>query len=284
MAEPASITEKSARRISPLFFAAAIAGFFLTFAGVSCNTTTAKTLIGSAGQGFGANPAQVTKTNQCLDALNGYNFATYTGINLAFGTTPSLSSSAPAACQGINPSGSTQTTSDADQAKVGMQPPELIGLIVVALGLLASLVFFVRSPGSRPRALITTLLAAAGVALVVVGQTQISKAVTDKIAGITQSQTANSPFQFNISDYLNVNPGAGFFIVVAVLGVALILNLFAAVAPAGGDGRLAAATPGGPSVQGSGLGPPAQPAWPGAPGSSSFAPGEPPPPPPPAEG
>src|SRR5207248_9272106 len=139
----------------------------------------------------------------------------------------------------------------------GIQPLDLIALIVVALGLLVTLVFFIRSPASRPRALITTLLAAAGVALIVIGQTQIAKAVTDKIAGITQSQTASSPFQFNISDYLNVSPGAGFFIVVAVLAVALILNLFAAVVPAGGPGRVAAATPGGPRVQGPGLGPPA---------------------------
>lgn len=228
----ASLPEKAARRISPLFFLAAVGCFFLAFAGVSCNTSAAKTLIGGAGQALGGNQAQTQQARACLDALNGYNLATYSGTDLAFGNAPTAASSAPAACtQASGGSFSPSGSGNPAQGKLGMQPFELIGLIVIAVGALLSIVFFVRSPRARIRAVITSLLAAAGVALVVVAQFQAAKAVTDKIAASSSGASSSLPISINVSDYVNVNPAIGLYLVVGVLGVVVLLNLLAAAAP-----------------------------------------------------
>ena len=239
----ASLREKAARRISPLFFLAAIGAFLLAFAGVSCNTDTARTLLGSGGQAFGATAAQAQEAQACLDALTGYNLATYSGADLAFGAAPTVASSAPAACaQGD--SGLRPAAGGADQWKVGMQRLELIGLIVAAVGALLSIVFFVRSPRARVRSLLTAVVAAAGIALVVFAKLQADKAITDRIAANSAGATPrNVPFAINVADYINVNPGPGFWMAVSALGVTLLLNLAAALRPHSRPARVGAIGP-----------------------------------------
>ncbi len=230
-ADAPSVAERSARRISPLVFAAAIVGFFLAFAGVSCNTSAAKALLGGTAQSLGGSSSQTAKAGQCLDALNGYNLATYTGIDLAFGGSPSVSTRGPAACEAVNPS-SQASTSRPEQGRVGAQPVELIALVAIAVGLLVSGVFVIRSPGSRARALITLLLSAAGLALVVIAQLQAGRVITDRVASASAGAGQSTPIGgINLSDYLNVNPGIGFFITTGALGLTLLLNLFAAALP-----------------------------------------------------
>ena len=239
-AADASLTEKTARRISPLFFLAAVGAFFLAFAGVSCNTSTAKTLLGGASQALGGNPAQAQQANACLDALNGYNLATYSGADLAFGNAPTVASSAPAPCNEAGNGSFNPSSSKPAAGRLGIQPLELIGLIVAAAGALLTIAFFIRSPRARVRSLLTALVAAAGVALLIIGQLQAAKAITDKIASTSSNSTSSLPVSINVSDYLNVNPALGFWIAVAVLGVAVLFNLLAAAVPYGG-GQLAAA-------------------------------------------
>src|SRR4051794_9962177 len=115
------VSEPTARKVSPIFFVLAALCFLLPFAGVSCNTSAAKSALAPFTSGSGG--AQADATNKCLDALNNVNLVTYTGTNLVLGTAPSTKQSAdlPGDCATLNSSGSPTSSSnnlDADKMKL----------------------------------------------------------------------------------------------------------------------------------------------------------------------
>jgi hypothetical protein len=245
---------KVASRISPAFFIAAIVCFFFTFAGVSCNTGAAKATIDQLASGSGGSSAQIQQANACLDALNGVNFITYSGINLALGQHPSVVST-PSQCQ---QSGSTAPSTG--QANVGMQTPFLIALIVVAAAALFGLIGFVVR--GRLPALLAAALGIAAIVLLYLGQSSTKDAILNKVTASAGSSSSSSIPGLSISSFINFNLTFFFWGAIALCAVGALLNLPAVIAGTGGKAQPTYAG-GAPPTPGGGLG------------------GAPPPPPPP---
>jgi hypothetical protein len=212
-----------------LFVAAALC-FLLPFAGVSCNTTTARGVINSFGSSSGG--AQLAQTNACLDALNSFNLATYSGLNLALGTAPSTASSAPAECRTLTPSTSASAAAlPANDAKLGPQPLVIAGGVAVIAALVLSLLLI-----GRQRSRVLLVMSAAGVAaaLLIVAQLLAPKQITEKLGSAATTATpVPAGLSINFADYFNVHWAIGAFLVIALLAVALSLNLAAVIARTG---------------------------------------------------
>jgi hypothetical protein len=229
LSAPAHVLDRSSKALSPLLFAAAALCFLLPFAGVSCNTATARTVIDRFSSS--AEGAQLAQTNACLDALNGFNLATYSGLNLALGTAPTTPTNPPSECRPLTPAASASAAAlPASDAKLNPQPLVIAGGVGVIGGLLLSLLLIGRKRG---RASLAAGAAGAAVALLIVAQLLAPIQITDKLAS---SATAATPVPaglgINLAQYFTVNWAAGAFIVVALLAVALLLNLAAAIAGA----------------------------------------------------
>lgn len=215
-----------------LFVAVALC-FLLPFGGVSCNTTAAKTLINSAGSSSGG--ALVAQAGACVDALNGFNLATYSGVNLAFGTAGSTARTGPAACE-TGTASTVPSSVQPDSVKTDVQPFILAAGVVVIAGLLLSVLLIRRG---RMRGLISALSAAVAGGLLIIGQLQVQKQITNKIAAQFSSGTASSSLpgglSINFADYFNVNWAIGALIVIALLAVTLLLNVAAVITGPGAE-------------------------------------------------
>lgn len=223
---PAIVEERTVRRISPLFFVAGIVCFFFTFAGVSCNTDAAKTTLkGLEGIGGAAGGPNAASIDKCVNALQGVSIATYSGFNLVFGSSPSITSS-PAAC----PKNTTTslpgggTLASASQVNIGVQPLEVVAFAAIALGLLVSEFGFFALLRAPLRGVITTLLAVLGLVMLVIEQAHLQGAITDKIASVT----AGAGSTFNIASYFQVNNEVAYYAALAVLGVGALYNAVSA--------------------------------------------------------
>lgn len=262
--------EAKVRLLSPVLFLAAVLMFLLPFAGVSCNTSTAQSTIGSLGQL--ASPQEQQAMKQCFDDLNNFNFATYTGVNLAFGTAPTVNNDEPASCKALNQAsgGTASSATDPNQAKTPIQPFALIAFVLAILGIIVGLLHF---PLSR---LLTATVAAA--ALVFLGlQLARQKDVINQVVQNSASSQGQQIPGIDFSAFFNVNIGIGAWIAVVLLAVALLVNLASQLV--GGAAKPAAAAAGGgmappPGPTGAGMGyggpPPASP--------PSYPPSSPPPP------
>lgn len=221
------VEERTVRRISPLFFVAGIVCFFFTFAGVSCNTDAARsTLQGIEGLGGPASGTNTAAINKCLTALQGVSIATYSGVNLVFGTSPSVLKDAPKAC----PKGTTTslpgggTVANGNMVNIGVQPLAVAAFAAIALGIfICELGFFglLRPP---LRGALTTLLAVAGVVTLVLEEAHLQGAIASKISTVS----AGAGTSFNLASYFVVSSGVAYFVAIAVLGVAALYNAVAA--------------------------------------------------------
>lgn len=276
------IAEPTARKISPLFFVLAALCFLLPFVGVSCNADAAKSTLGPLiSASGGGNPQQTQQVNACLDALNNYNLATYSGANLALGSAPSVNNgSGPEACKALGGSSSPTTATNADDLKLGTQPL----IAVVAICILAGLILGVlRLPF---RGVITALLAILAIVVLLIQYGRESAAIADKIvAASSKGGSSSIPSGIDVSTFVKTNMGIGLILCLAVLAIAALYNLVAQFL--GGSGRqLAPATAGGPggyppSTDGYGQGQPA--GYGSAPPPGGYG-GAPPAPPPPRSG
>jgi hypothetical protein len=230
LSAPQQVLDRSSKALSPVLFVAAALCFLLPFAGVSCNTTTARGVINSFGSSSGG--AQLAQTNACLDALNSFNLATYTGLNLALGTAPSTASSAPAECRTLTPSTSASAaTLPPNDAKIGPQPLVIAGGVAILAGMLLSLLLIGRQ---RFRALLVMSAAGVAAALLIVAQLLTPKQITDKLtASATTATAVPAGLNINFSDYFHVNWAIGAFIVIALLAAALLVNLAAVITGTG---------------------------------------------------
>ena len=221
----AIVEERSARRISPAFFVAALVCFFFTFAGVSCNTQSARSALQSlstlgGGSGSGVNQAEL---DRCLAALENVNLISYSGFDLVFGTTPSALTSPPAGCP-QNGSASLPSSQSAvptaAQVGLGVQPLALSAFIAIMLALIAGALGMLGRLRAPLRGLVATLLAMAGFITILLEQSHLQGAITDRIS--EASAGAGAPF--SIASFFNVTNGIAYVIALALFGLAALYN------------------------------------------------------------
>jgi len=225
MAATGIVQERTARRISPAFFIAAIVCFFFTFAGVSCNTTAARSALqGLSSLGGSSSSTSNAQLDSCLNALGGVNLISYSGFNLAFGTSPGALTTTPSGCPQSSSLPAGTSTPNSDQAKLGVQPLELAGFIAIVVGALVTGLGAFRLLRAPVRGLLTTLLAMIAFVTVLLEQAHVQTAIGDKLSSLATG--AGAPF--SISSFFDINNGIAYVIVLVVLGLAALYNATAA--------------------------------------------------------
>jgi len=213
--------EPGARRVSPFLFLLAIIGFFMVFAGVSCNTDATRSALRSIGASAGISTSQSAAFNSCLSSLNGVDFVTYDGWALVFGKDPAVAS-LPAACE---VSSGPVTRADAAQANIGPQLLAVLGLVAAALAMLSGLAALLGLAGGRGRAIVAMIFGAGSAVLLVLDQLHVHDVVLNMIAASAGSSLPG----FSPDAYFNVDAGPGLVGVVVILGVAVLYNLVALI-------------------------------------------------------
>jgi hypothetical protein len=226
------VGEPGARRVSPFLFLLVILTFFLAFAGVSCNTATTKSALGSIDASQGVSAAEGAQVTACIDALNGVNILTYNGWQLAFGKDPVIGS-VPAACNQNNAAGA-----DTSSANIGPQLLAFLALLSVLLGLIFATAGFLGVLAARSRALVTAIFAAGAGALLVLDHFHVRDVLLSKIS----SSEGSSVPGVDPASLFNVNPGTGLLVALLILLVALLYNV-AALVVGGGPPTVATAEP-----------------------------------------
>ena len=224
MRAAAIFDDRQARRISPAFFVAALVCFFFTFAGVSCNTQSAKSALqGISALGGSGSTVNESELDRCLAALENVNLISYSGFNLVFGSAPSVLTTAPAGCQqngSASLPSSQSAVPSAGQVALGVQPLALSAFIALVLAIIAGALGILGLLRAPLRGLVATLLAMAGFITVLLEQSHLQGAIADKISA--ESAGAGAPF--SIASFFNVDNGIAYVIVLAVLGLAALYN------------------------------------------------------------
>jgi hypothetical protein len=223
------VGEPGARRVSPFLFLLVILTFVLAFAGVSCNTATTKSALGSIDASQGVSAAEGAQVVDCINALNGVNILTYNGWQLVFGKDPVIGS-VPAACNQNNAAGA-----DTSSANIGPQLLAFLALMSVILGLIFAAAGALGLLAARSRALVTAIFATGAGVLLVLDHFHVRDVLLSKIS----SSEGSSVPGIDPSSLFNVNPGTGLLVALVILLVALLYNLAALII---GGGPLAIAT------------------------------------------
>jgi hypothetical protein len=189
----------------------------------------------------------------CLNSLDNYNFATYTGLDLAAGSAPSVAGAEPSGCSALTKeegtSSSIPTSADANQIGLGAQPLLLVALVAMLLGLLLSLTRFAL------RGLLVAVAAAVAIILLVVEKGQVSTQVLDKIThsalgSISGTLAAHGTLgvsnflRVEISNSFTITVGVGFILAIVALVVVALYNLAAQLVPLMSGGAQAGAPAG----------------------------------------
>jgi hypothetical protein len=217
----ALLGEPGARRISPFLFLLVVVCFFLTFAGVSCNTDAAKSGLQGLAGSEGVSSSDASAIDNCLDSLNGENIVSYSGWAIVFGKDPTITS-LPPACD----TGSVVTASDASQVNIGPQLLGTLGLVAVGLALLCAIAGAFGLARGRSRAFAVAIFGAGSIALLVLDQLHVHDLLISKIAASAGSSVPG----FNVTTYFNVNFGIGLVVALILLAVAVLYNIVAMVA------------------------------------------------------
>lgn len=212
--------EPGARRVSPFLFLLVILSFFLVFAGVSCNTATLRSTIGSIEASQGVSAAESAQESACIDALGGVNVLTYSGWQLAVGGNPGIGS-VPGVCKqsgGLPPI-------DTSSENIGPQLLVILALVSVALALVFAIAGVLGLLTARARALITAIFGAASGALLIVDQIHVRDVLLAKIV----SSAGSGPPVLGIASLFTVNAGIGLVVALVILAIAVLYNLTALV-------------------------------------------------------
>lgn len=218
------VGEPGARRASPFLLLLVILTFFLVFAGVSCNTTAAKSAVQSLGGSAGLNTSNTAVLNACLNSLSGVNFVTYSGWELVTGRDPDVNP-LPEAC---DRSGAAPA-SVAHQANIGAQLLAILGLVSLGLAFLVAVAGFLDVLKGRNRALVTAIFGAGAGILLVLDQVHIHDVLASRIDAAAGTGLSG----LSASSFIDVNPGSGLLIALVILAVAVAYNLVASIAGAG---------------------------------------------------
>jgi hypothetical protein len=211
--------EPGARRVSPFLFLLVILSFFLVFAGVSCNTATIKSTIGSIEASQGLSAGESAAVSACIDALSGDNILTYSGWQLAFGKDPVIGP-VPAPCIQGNPA-----AADTFPTNIGPQLLLILALVSVFLALVVASAGVLGLLAARTRALITAVLGAAVGALLILEQIHVRDVL---LANIASSGGSSVP-GFDVASLVNVNPGIGLVLALVILALAVLYNVAALI-------------------------------------------------------
>ncbi len=216
---PAALAgEPGARRVSPVLLLLVILAFFMTFAGVSCNTAAIRSTIGSIEASQGLSTAESSQASACVDALGGVSVLAYSGWQLAFGGNPGTGS-VPSVCR---QSGGLPTI-DTSSENIGPQLLVILALAGVVLALGAAIAGVLGLLAARTRALIVAVLSTAAAGGLILDQFHVRDVLLAKIAS---SEGPNAP-GIDVASLFNVNPGIGLLVALAILAVAVVYNLAA---------------------------------------------------------
>src|ERR1035438_496321 len=225
----AVVKDPAPRLISPIFFILAGLCFLLPFAGVSCNTAALKSGAGISQQLGGSSSSDDQAMISCLNSLGNVNIATYTGLNLVAGSSPTVITHLPSGCSALNAEGgvsSSDTATAPGQLDLGVQWLLLIALAAMLLGLLLSLRRFAL------RGLLVAAAAVGAIILLVVDQGQVSSAFVNKIAQSSAGASADGALSGALlAAYFTVSVGIGCILAIVALALVALYNLAAELAP-----------------------------------------------------
>jgi hypothetical protein len=261
----AVVKDPAPRLVSPILFILAGLCFLLPFAGVSCNTAAATTELGSLSSisqqlGGGVSSSQSQALTGCLNSLGNYDLATYTGLDLTTGSSPSVTTAEPSGCSALSSQAqaSVPTSTDASQIGIGVQPLLLVALAAMLLGLILSLTRFAF------RGLLVAASAVAAIVLLAVEHGQVSSQILDRIShsvfasisgsgqvGSLLGGDASTYLTAAVSTYFTITVGIGLILAIAALAVVAVYNLAAQLVQLVSNGtgpRPLAAYTGGPAA------------------------------------
>ena len=213
----AIVTEPTSRRISPAFFVIALACFFFTFAGVSCNTSAAKQTL-SAASSLTGGAAQSAQLNACLDSLQGVNLFSYSGINFVLGSAPNQLANPPGSCGTSQSSLGRSGSISSDAISVGVQPLALAGFIAIALAILWAVAGLLLRTSTRRHFALLGGLGLIALITLVINQTHAPTVILDKVSSAAAGQGA----PFSLTDFFVVNTGIAAYVALAMVSVAFI--------------------------------------------------------------
>ncbi len=213
----AVVTEPAARRISPAFFVIALACFFFTFAGVSCNTSAAKQTLSAAASLTGG-AAQSAELNTCLDSLQGVNLFSYSGFNFVLGSAPSQLTTAPVSCRAGQSTLGRSASISSDAVSLGVQPLALTAFIAIALAILWNAIGLLRRTPTRRQFPVLGGFALIGFITLLINQAQAPSLILDRSRTVAAGQGA----PFSLTDFFVVNAGIAVYVALAMVGAAFL--------------------------------------------------------------
>jgi hypothetical protein len=209
--------------VSPILLVLAALCFLLPFVGVSCNTAAGGAALGSAlsqagGSGNGGNSSALTS---CLQALNGRDLVTYSGVDMLTGGNPTAATSIPGCDTGSASSSSSASATVSKDAGIGVQPLMVVALVLIVVGLLASLL---RAPA---RAVIAGSAALVAAVLIVINNAMVHTPILSKLtssAGGASAPSLGLTGGLGLVNFFSIHAAIGFILVLVALVLALAAN------------------------------------------------------------
>jgi hypothetical protein len=214
--------EKTTRGVSPILLVLAALCFLLPFVGVSCNTAAGGAALGSAlsqagGSGNSGNSAALTS---CLQALNGRDLVTYSGVDLLTGGTPSTATSIPGCDTGSASASSSASSTVSKDAGIGVQPLMVVALVLILLGVVATAL-------RRPlRAWIAGGAALVAAGLIVINNASVHTPILNKLTSSGGgSSLSGLGIAGGLDNFFSIHAAIGFILVLVALVLALAANV-----------------------------------------------------------
>ncbi|HEY8756399.1 MAG TPA: hypothetical protein VIN65_08650 [Candidatus Dormibacteraeota bacterium] len=214
--------EKTTRGVSPILLVLAALCFLLPFVGVSCNTAAGGAALGSAlsqagGSGNSGNSAALTS---CLQALNGRDLVTYSGVDLLTGGTPSTATSIPGCDTGSASASSSASSTVSKDAGIGVQPLMVVALVLILLGVVATAL-------RRPlRAWIAGGAALVAAGLIVINNASVHTPILNKLTSSGGgSSLSGLGIAGGLDSFFSIHAAIGFILVLVALVLALAANV-----------------------------------------------------------
>jgi hypothetical protein len=226
--------DKASRGASPILLVLAALCFLLPFIGVSCNTSAASAALGSLGSiGGSGNSSGAAVSAACLQALNGHDFYTYSGLSMVTGSEPTAqvnvpgcpttSSSTPTSPLAVSPS------AQAPPLGIGVQPLMVVVLVLIVVGILGGAL---RGRAGRFAAGGAALLATV---LAVVNNSTAHSAIVNKLdsSGAANGSLQSAGLGGAIDAFFNIHAALGFTLILIALGLTVLANAVALMVESG---------------------------------------------------
>lgn len=216
--------ERSARGVSPILLVLAALCFLLPFAGVSCNTAAGGAALGSAlSQAVGSgNAGNSAAAMSCLQALNGRDLVTYSGLNMLTGGTPATATSIPGCDTGSSSSSSSASSTVSKDAGIGVQPLVVVALVLILLGIVATAL---RAP---LRAWIAGGAALAAAVLIVINNSTVHTPILNKLTSSGGGASLSGlGIAGGLDSFFSIHAAIGFWLVLLALLLAIAANIAA---------------------------------------------------------